>query len=99
MMTEQEAMKILIIQTALSQLGAHYLNATDGGLPGLKDGIDKKNLKLVDNPDPENVAIRTVRFNGKSCAGRCDVVGGSTFGKGNLSKMAELEKYSDETTE
>lgn len=80
---EKEAVKLYIIARALLNLGSHYLNGSDGGYPGMKDGYKGRDIKLVERGDYDEVAIHTATWSKKSCTGRCTKAGGDDLGPKN----------------
>lgn len=89
---EKDAVRLYIIARALLNLDAHYLNGSDGGHPGMKDGFKGRDVKLVERGDFGKVAVHTATYSNKSCTGRYDKVGGYIF-KPNSEELQRLEKY------
>ncbi len=80
---ENEAVRLYIIARALLNLGSHYLNGSDGGHPGMKDGYKGRNVKLAERGGYDEVALHTATWSDKSCTGRCTNVGGDELGPKN----------------
>lgn len=68
---EKEAVRLLIISNAWTQalLGAHYLNGSDGAIPGMANGLKGRNVELLEKDDWDNLAIHAAKW-GKACKGR-----------------------------
>lgn len=92
---EKEAVRLYILARALSNLGSHYLNGSDGGYPGMKDGYKKRNVKLVERGDYDKVAIHTATYSDKSCTGRCTKAGGKDLGPKDKAVKEYCEKNLD----
>lgn len=93
-MDSTDAIRLLIVANAYAQafMGAHYLNGSDGGFPGKRDGYKNRNVQLVERSDFDEVAIHTAVYSKKSCRGRCNEVGGATYNN-SKAKLDEVKEY------
>lgn len=92
---EKEAVRLYIIARALLNLGAHYLNGSDGGHPGMKDGYKGRDVKIAERGDYNEVAVHTATWSKKSCTGRCVQAGGSELKTDNKAVKEYCEKNLD----
>lgn len=89
---EKEAVRLYIIAKALLNLGSHYLNGSDGGFPGMKDGYRGRNVKIAERGGYDEVAVHTATWANKSCTGRCTKAGGKELGPTDKAVKEYCEK-------
>lgn len=89
-----EGVRLQIVTTARELVGSHYVNATDGAIPG-GSGL-KRHLGWREDTRLDHLAIHAgVKANGHVCVGRYARVGGFRFLPGS-EEEAELIAYQKE---
>jgi hypothetical protein len=84
----------LIISTATSAIGGHYLNGSDGATPGNADGMGRE-LLLKEDTTWSGISVHAAKNNYGICRGRFEKVGGKGFKKTD-SDFKALEKYAED---
>lgn len=95
MSNEKDSVRLIIVQYALSQVGAHYLNGSDGGFPGTADGLKKRKIELLEEGSWDGLAVHAAKWSSLTCTGRYGNVGGSYF-KPNTKTLDELKTWCEE---
>jgi hypothetical protein len=84
----------LIVSTASSAIGSHYLNGSDGAIPGTSNGMGRE-LLLKEDSTWSGIAVHAAKNNYGVCRGRFEKVGGKAFKKTDPDFKA-LEKYAED---
>jgi hypothetical protein len=98
---KKDSRRAMVVATAAQQaaLGAHYINGSDGGIPGMNaageagGGLSaSRKIYLLEDYSWEKLAVHAAIYGGRMCQGRYSAVGGRKFMPGT----AELKKLKDE---
>jgi hypothetical protein len=96
-MTDEDALRLLVITTAFGQCGAHYINGTDGAIPDKEMGYRGRSLTIAEDLTDKGLAIHAALVPGTHtrCRGRFAAVGGYAFQPGTQ-RLENLKKYREE---
>lgn len=98
-MSDEQMKRSLIFSTAKTQadIKSHYLNGTDGGTPGNKDGQNHYLLEIKENLTEEHVSVYAVTNKNGTCSGRTErVLNGKKLVKPNQDRTELLPAYLEE---
>ena len=95
--------RYLLLTTAWGQanLGAHYLNGSDGATPGYANGMGRS-LSLAETYEIDGCAVHAARNDYDTCRGRYQKMkgsGGKRFATGTDDRDVQLPKYLTELSE
>lgn len=98
-MSDEKMKRALIFSTAKIQADtkAHYLNGSDGAIPGSMDGTQHRLLEMNENLSVEQVSVYAASNGYGTCSGRTEnIPNGKKLVKPNKDRMELLPAYLEE---